>query len=545
MSGSYQALYRKWRPMTFNDVVGQKHISDTLKTGIATGRIAHAYLFCGTRGTGKTSTAKIFSRAVNCLSPINGEPCNQCEACRGILDGSILDVYEMDAASNRGVENIREIRDEVAYTPAGCNYKVYIIDEVHMLTTEAFNALLKTLEEPPKHAIFILATTEPHKIPATVLSRCQRFDFRRIGVLDIGERLTEITDKEGISIEKEAISLIAELGDGSMRDALSILDQCAAYGYELLNRELVTEIVGIADPEILFEIADCIAKGDTQIALMKTEEFLKKGKEPLNFIEELTIHFRNLLICKATNEPQDLLEKTPDATERFKNQADSFSADQLLYGIRLLGDALAQGKKMSAPQVAVETAIVRLCNIEYSTEPDAILARIGKLEQLVSKGVTVAPKMVEEVKNVAEDQAEEEETPPWVVEEMEETQKEVTEEKPVAQPKKGDDQVWEHWADALKEIKKNSKKLFAFMCSGKAFLVGDKVEIELANQMAYDRIATPNGIAYLENLFSTISGSPIKVEVFVEGSRKEEAEVNGIFDLAGKKDLFGDKINIK
>ena len=548
MAGSYQALYRKWRPMTFDDVVGQKHVSDTLKTGIASGRIAHAYLFCGTRGTGKTSTAKIFSRAVNCQSPVNGEPCNECASCRGILDGSILDVYEMDAASNRGVDNIREIRDEVAYTPAGCTYKVYIIDEVHMLTKEAFNALLKTLEEPPGHAIFILATTEPHKIPTTVLSRCQRFDFRRIGVGDISERIFEIIKAENISADDDAVQLIAELGDGSMRDALSILDQCAAFGYDNLTRELVTDIVGIADPKMLMEVAAAIAEGDTKTALIKTETLLKQGKEVQNFIEELTAHFRNLLICKATDNPAELLEKTDEAAEKFKEQAELFSTEQILYSVRLLGDSLAQAKRMSAPQIAAETAIVKLCNPEYSTEPDAVLARIGKLEKLISKGVTVSAKQVEKPVDTNE---EVEDTPPWdiTVEETKELEEVVVKEEESVQEsneQSGTEEIWEHWADALQEIKGKSVKLFAFLYSGKAFLVGNTVEIELATQMAYDRIATPNGIAYLEELFSDIAKENLKVKVFIEGSRKgEENSESGIENLAKKKDLFGGKINIK
>lgn len=548
MAGSYQALYRKWRPMTFDDVVGQKHVSDTLKTGIASGRIAHAYLFCGTRGTGKTSTAKIFSRAVNCESPVNGEPCNECASCRGILDGSILDVYEMDAASNRGVDNIREIRDEVAYTPAGCTYKVYIIDEVHMLTTEAFNALLKTLEEPPGHAIFILATTEPHKIPATVLSRCQRFDFRRIGVSDISERIFEIIKAENISADDDAVQLVAELGDGSMRDALSILDQCAAFGYDNLTRELVTDIVGIADPKMLMEIADAIAENDTKTALIKTDLLLNQGKEVQNFIEELTAHFRNLLICKATDNPAELLEKTDEAAKRFKEQAERFSTEQILYFVRLLGDSLALAKKMSAPQIAAETAIVKLCNPEYSTEPDAVLARIGKLEKMISRGVTVSAKPVEKPAETKQDKVED--APPWNVpqEEEKESQAVAVQEEPVqaSSEKSGTEEIWEHWADALQEIKGKSVKLFAFLYSGKAFLVGNTVEIELATQMAYDRIATPNGIAYLEELFSGIAKESLKVKVFIEGSRKgEDHSESGIENLAKKKDMFGGKINIK
>ena len=276
MSEKYQALYRKWRPMTFDDVVGQNHITETLKHELASEKIGHAYLFCGTRGTGKTTTAKIFSRAVNCENPKDGEPCNVCDTCKGIIDGRIMDVYEMDAASNNGVDAIRNLREEVIYTPAGCKYKVYIIDEVHMLTIQAFNALLKTLEEPPEHALFILATTEPQKIPQTILSRCQRYDFKRIGVDDIAGRLKKVAAAEGINATEDALELIAEIGDGSMRDALSVLDRCSAFGEEL-RRENVSEIVGIVDERVLFDITEDVISNNVSGAIAKLDGLFEYG----------------------------------------------------------------------------------------------------------------------------------------------------------------------------------------------------------------------------------------------------------------------------
>ncbi|MEE1013955.1 MAG: DNA polymerase III subunit gamma/tau [Clostridia bacterium] len=570
MADSYQALYRKWRPMTFDDVVGQKHVSDTLKTGIATGRIAHAYLFCGTRGTGKTSTAKIFSRAVNCENPQNGEPCNECPTCRGILDGSILDVYEMDAASNRGVENIREIRDEVIYTPAGCTYKVYIIDEVHMLTAEAFNALLKTLEEPPKHALFILATTEPHKIPATVLSRCQRFDFRRIGVDDIAGRLSQIAKAEGIGATPDALELVAELGDGSMRDALSLLDQCAAFGYEELTTGLVTEIVGIADPKTLFAVADAVAEGNTKEALLQTDGFLRQGKEVQNFLEELTLHFRSLLICKTADDPAELLERTPEAAARFQTQAERFSVEQILYMIGVLSECLAQAKWMATPQVAAEVAMVKLCNPAYSTEPSALLARLEKLERMLAQGVTAVPAespssvtsgdTFSQGRRPTSNPAEDGDTPPWNVpaEEAASAAETTPTESPssvtsgdtfpsggrLASNATGQEEVWEFWADALQEVKNESKLLYAFMSNAKGILNGSTVEIELSNQVAFNKIATPQGLEYLSKLFSRISGQNLRAEAFLAGERKKQEEKASIFDLAQKKDLLGDKLHI-
>ncbi len=542
MGDSYQALYRKWRPMTFEDVVGQNHVSDTLKTGIATGRIAHAYLFCGTRGTGKTSTAKIFSRAVNCENPQNGEPCNECDTCRGILDGSILDVYEMDAASNRSIEDIRVIRDEVIYTPAGCTYKVYIIDEVHMLTTEAFNALLKTLEEPPGHALFILATTEPHKIPATVLSRCQRFDFRRIGVDDIASRLTQIAKTEGIGATPDALELVAELGDGSMRDALSLLDQCAAYGYEELTAALVGEIVGIADSKTLFSIADAIGNRDTKRALTETDAFLKRGKEVQTFLEDMTLHFRSLLICKAASEPAELLERTPEMAKRFQNQAEQFSSEQIIYTIGVLSEAVSQAKWMASPQIAAEVAMVKLCNVNYSNDTDAILARIEKLERMAAQGLVTAKTAPQPI---AKEPAADEETPPWLVETKTPDEPKLEPVPPKEKTKtEGDTSLWEYWADALQEVKSESKLLYAFLSNAKGFLNGDAVEIELSNQVAYDRIATPKGLEYLSSLFSGIAGTPLRAEAYLEGEREQKQKSASIFDLAKKKDLLGDTIHI-
>ncbi len=544
MSESYQALYRKWRPMTFDDLVGQNHVSDTLKTGISTGRIAHAYLFCGTRGTGKTSTAKIFSRAVNCENPKDGEPCNECPTCRGILDGSILDVYEMDAASNRGVENIREIRDEVVYTPAGCTYKVYIIDEVHMLTTEAFNALLKTLEEPPKHALFVLATTEPHKVPATVLSRCQRFDFRRIGVQEIADRLTRIAAAEGIPATADALELVAELGDGSMRDALSVLDQCAAFGLEELTRSKVTEIVGVADPKLLFSTVAAIGAEDVKKALICADEVLRMGKEPQNFLEELTAHFRSLLICKSTKNPAELLEKTNEAAAEYQKQAEEFSTEQILYHVKILGEAIAQSKWLSMPRLAVETALVKLCNPGFSTEPEALLARIEKLERQLAGNVVLSAKPSPETKQEQED------APPWdssvqapkTIKAENAAVQEVTA-PPAEKPKDGS--VWEFWADALQEIKKESKSLFAFLYNAKAYRSGGFVELELGNQVAFERIAKPEGKEYLSKLFSRVCGESVKVEAFLEGEREKSTEnQSSILDLAKKKELFGDKMTI-
>lgn len=537
---AYQALYRKWRPMRFCDLVGQDHISDTLRGAVSGGRIAHAYLFCGTRGTGKTSTAKIFSRAVNCENPIDGEPCNECAVCKGILNGTILDVYEMDAASNRGVESIREIREEVIYAPVGCKYKVYIIDEVHMLTTEAFNALLKTLEEPPAHTIFILATTDPNKLPSTVLSRCQRFDFKRIGIDEIAKRLTKITEAENIDITPNAAEMIAEIGDGSMRDAISTLDRCAAFGNETLTTQRVGEITGILSNEKLFEISEAVANDSAKDALAAADEVLKEGKEAQLLIESLIEHFRCLLVCKTTDKPSAILEKTEQAAEKYSKCAESFSEERILYSIKLLSESLAQAKWLSKPKVAVSAAMVKLCSPTYSTETEALLARIEKLESIVAGLKSGAVYTETSVKPKDE---------PKPVEEPLKTVIESTDSTPQTEVHSGEE--CDFWADALNEIKKESKSLYAFLYNADACVKGEFIEIEVAGKVAYSRIGTPNGIDYLSKLFSRILGRKLRAKVFVKGERPSGDKVAesvgsapSINDLAAKKDIFGDRMDI-
>jgi len=526
MAEKYQALYRKWRPLIFEDVVGQDHVSETLKNSILSGRIAHAYLFCGTRGTGKTSSAKIFSRAVNCTNPQDGNPCNECDSCRGILDGSILDVYEMDAASNSGIDNIREIRDEVIYSPVGCKYKVYIVDEAHMLTTEAFNALLKTLEEPPAHVIFILATTEPHKIPATIHSRCQRFDFRRIGLLDIERRLNKIVKAEGISITPDALELVAELADGSMRDGLSILDQCAAYAKEELKQSDIVDIVGIADKNVLFSLADAIADFDAQTALNTLDEFLKKGKEAPDFIEELITHFRALMICKSTDSPGDILEKTDEVIHKYKEQSQKFSLDRLISAISVLGEFLLQAKKLTMPSIAAEMAVVKLCSLSSQNSPDELSVRVDRLEAVIEdikeKCMTVQ-KTVPKTKTAS-----------------------IFDEKPkTAAPHENDAKSWTKWRDALSLIKQESKSLFTFLFNAQALYFGDEVEIVISSDLAYEKINTPEGKTYLAELFSKVQGQELKVVVSKKGNLKmRNGQAANIFDIAAKKDLLGDKMTV-
>ena len=356
----YQALYRKWRPKVFADVVGQSHITETLMNEIVTGRHSHAYLFTGSRGTGKTTCAKIFAKAVNCQHPVNGDPCNQCEICRGIDDGSILDVVEIDAASNNGVDNIRDIRDEAKFTPVNGQYRVYIIDEVHMLSAGAFNALLKTLEEPPEHVKFVLATTEVQKLPATILSRCQRFDFKRIRPEDIAGRITYVAQQENLNLTAEAANLIARLADGALRDALSILDQCISHGRDI-DEAVVNEVVGLAGKDHLFALADSILRHDSAAALNQINLLYSGSCEMDRLCNELINHFRNLMIAKAVKDPHGLIVCSDQELQEYRSMAAGCSMEQILQALDVLGETMNNLRKGLNRRVEVEMAMIRLC----------------------------------------------------------------------------------------------------------------------------------------------------------------------------------------
>ena len=547
MSEKYQALYRKWRPMTFDDVVGQNHITETLKHELASEKIGHAYLFCGTRGTGKTTTAKIFSRAVNCENPKDGEPCKVCDTCKGIIDGRIMDVYEMDAASNNGVDAIRNLREEVIYTPAGCKYKVYIIDEVHMLTIQAFNALLKTLEEPPEHALFILATTEPQKIPQTILSRCQRYDFKRIGVDDIAGRLKKVAAAEGINATEDALELIAEIGDGSMRDALSVLDRCSAFGEEL-RRENVSEIVGIVDERVLFDITEDVISNNVSGAIAKLDGLLNMGKDVLTFFEDYIEHLRSVLLCNECEKPEKVLEKSPEAIEKYKSQAEKLTATQLIYGITVLNEYHGRAKSMAIPRIAAEVALIKFCKPKYSSEVDALNARIEKLEQLVGRGAAAV--QLPEIKSEAVHHDKNPDAPPWNVQsenkDIDSSQKK--EEPKSATSTEINNMAWDMWPEALEAIKQSSKRLYMYLYKAEVTLNGDTVDIEVGLKSAYDSVATANGIDYLSELFSKVAGTNLRARVFMKGehSKKEQSGSQAsIMDIVNKKEQFGDIIKVK
>lgn len=389
---AYTALYRKWRPGTFEDVKGQDHIVTTLKNQIKTGRIGHAYLFCGTRGTGKTTIAKILAKAVNCEHPVDGNPCCECDTCRAIAAGNSVNVVEIDAASNNGVDNIREIRDEVQYSPAEGKYRVYIIDEVHMLSTGAFNALLKTLEEPPSYVIFILATTEVHKIPVTVLSRCQRYDFRRISGDTITARLQEMADAEGIDTEEKALRYIAKKGDGSMRDAISLFDQCVAFYYgKKLTYENVLEVLGAVDNEVFSRLLRAVAGGDTVRSIRIIEELVLQGRELNQFVLDFTWYMRNLLLLEATDGDEDVLDMTAEDMKRLKEEAKLIDSQTLMRFIRIFSELSGKMRYASGKRVILELAVIKLTKPQMEENMDALLQRVKELEKRLDRGDFVLP----------------------------------------------------------------------------------------------------------------------------------------------------------
>lgn len=387
---SYTALYRKFRPNTFEDVKGQEHIVTTLKNQIQAERIGHAFLFCGTRGTGKTTVAKILARAVNCEHPVNGSPCNECATCKAIMAGTSMNVIEIDAASNNGVDNIREIREEVAYRPTQGKYKVYIIDEVHMLSTGAFNALLKTLEEPPSYVIFILATTEAHKIPVTILSRCQRYDFHRISIDTIAGRLQELMDKEGVQAEEKALRYVAKAGDGSMRDALSLLDQCIAFylGQEL-TYDKVLEILGTVDTEVFSKLLRQVLAGNITGCIHMLEELIAGGKELTQFVADFTWYMRNLLLVKTSGDAEEVLDVSSENLKALKEESQMVDTDTLMRYIRVLSELSNQLRYASQKRVMVEIGLIKLCKPAMETNLDSVLDRIRILEEKMEQGIPV------------------------------------------------------------------------------------------------------------------------------------------------------------
>lgn len=382
----YTALYREWRPQNFYDIVGQEHITTTVKNQILNDRIAHAYLFCGTRGTGKTTTAKVFAKALNCLDLKDGEPCNECEMCRKINDGLAIDVTELDAASNNGVDKIRDIIDDVKYPPQEARFKVYIMDEVHMLSTGAVNAFLKTLEEPPNNVIFILATTDPQKLPITILSRCQRFDFKRINNNEITERLRKIVNEQNALADDKSLNLIARVSDGAMRDALSILDQAISMGNGAVEYDVLINMLGLVTNDYLFNLTNSVIQRNVEKSIGIIDEVVYAGKDIYLFIKDLIAHYRNILMAKVTNNPEEVLDMSEENIALIKEQAGKIRAEEVMRYIRILQETESNAKVSKQARLYLELAVIKMCKIEYDTSNEVILTRINKLEEGLKNG---------------------------------------------------------------------------------------------------------------------------------------------------------------
>ena len=388
---SYTALYRKFRPENFKDVKGQDHIVTTLKNQIAAKRVGHAYLFCGTRGTGKTSIAKLFAKTVNCETPVDGNPCGECASCKAIAAGASMNVMEIDAASNNGVENIREIISDVSYSPANGRYKVYIIDEVHMLSIGAFNALLKTLEEPPSYCIFILATTEVHKIPITILSRCQRYDFKRITIDTITDRLHELMETENVEVEEKALRYVAKTADGSMRDALSLLDQCIAFHFgQKLTYDMVLDVLGAVDTVVFSKLLRHILDRNVIGCIDLLEEIVMQGRELTQFVSDFTWYLRNLLLVKTTDDVEDVLDVSTDNKNRLVEEAQMTDAESIIRFIRIFSELSGSIRYAAQKRIVIEIALIKLCKPEMETKSDALVDRIRAVEEKLEKGIPVA-----------------------------------------------------------------------------------------------------------------------------------------------------------
>lgn len=513
----HKALYRSYRPKVFKDVVGQEHIIRTLKNQIQNNNVGHAYLFCGTRGTGKTSTAKIFARALNCQNPINEEPCNECESCKDVLNENTMDVIEIDAASNNSVDDIREIRENVKYTPAKCRYKVYIIDEVHMLSQGAFNALLKTLEEPPSYVIFILATTEPHKIPATILSRCQRFDFKRVTVKDMTTRMKEICDDIDVEVDERALNLIARNSQGALRDALSILDQCISFSDNNIDYTDVVDLLGTVNIEQLFGMAEYIIKEDTKKCIEILNEFVIWGKDIKNLIDDLVDHFRNLMVCKVSNDLDEIISLPEEIIEKLKTQADLIEINDIIRIINILSSAQDTMKISSNPRVLAEISIMKLSQPMFDDSKESLLKRISNLEEIIKSGKINVNSINKE--GFQEDSKES-------VNEKEEVFYEEVKSEDV-------ELIEKSWENILMKIKKDKNMpVYAILREAKEFNVSENnlyIVFEDNFAFAKSRLSDEKTKSYIEDMIRDVLNRSFSVKIILKSESKN-------IDLEIKKD---------
>lgn len=557
----YQVLYRKYRPKVFSDVYGQEHVTRTLLNEIKENRVSHAYLFTGSRGTGKTTCAKILAKAVNCENSQDGEPCGECEVCRGIDSGSLFDVVEIDAASNNSVNDIRDLREEVNYTPTRCKYRVYIIDEVHMLSPGAFNALLKTLEEPPAHVIFILATTEVHKLPATILSRCQRFDFKRIKPEIMSLRLKEVADKEGISIDDDAAMLISRIADGGLRDGLSILDQCAGKSKKV-TASVVSDAAGLAGREALYDLSDAVFSKNSAKALDTIASLYNGSYDMERLCSEMISHFRNFLIVKTVKNNRELIVCTDDEFDIIKDNASKFTLESIIYSLDLMQNTLAVIKSGANARIEMEMTFVKLCNPLLESSNDSLLERISALELAVKTGnISVknvnspsseikfeTEKNFQDASSIAEKNAEKLEEKSLNNESFEnnfddkdsKTEKENT----VSDSQKSVDVqteerkdnsfvqqnrtaeysdvqvVFPHWDELLDAVFKTDKALYSLLANSKGYIQSEFFLIDSPNESFSKFIKTENHLRNLRQAIFNITGQSYKVGFF----KKSEPE---------------------
>lgn len=547
---SHLALYRAYRPQTFDEVVEQQHIVTTLKNAVISKKVAHAYLFCGTRGTGKTTMAKIFARAVNCENPVDGNPCNKCEICRGIIDGTILDVMEIDAASNNSVDNIRNIIDEVVYTPTRAKKKVYIIDEVHMLSIGAFNALLKTLEEPPEHVIFILATTEPHKLPATVLSRCQRFDFRRITSRGIAERLVSISKDCGVNLSKEAALFIASLSEGALRDGISILDQCISTGKAELDLESVQNIIGVAPGRVIINTVKNLLERNAAEAISQVDLIFSEGMDPGQYVRNLIRFMRDVVVYKTTQDPYHLYSVTEEEKKAVQNFSEKISMTFGLAVIRELSDLEAAIKWSSSQRILIETVFLRICSREIGGKNEELSERIKLLEDRIREiedGILKGT-----VKNVCFTEAPTAEKEENTEKRTKKNEKTAVSETPVEngvegspeKSEKGDNLLnpFKEWNNIIRELAGIGRmKLFSSLVGTNAVWADDKtISIILPEEDEFKhRVLTENGnIPVIEDTIKRVLGMDVRVVVI--NDKKKDADFGvprKVLDFAKKKGI--------
>ena len=558
-----QVLYRKWRPKTFSDVSGQEHITTTLLNELSTNRLNHAYLFTGSRGTGKTTCAKILAKAVNCLHPVNGNPCGECEICKGIDSGGILDVTEMDAASNRKIDDIRQIIDEVQFKPSKCKYRVYIIDEVHMLTTEAFNALLKTLEEPPEHAIFILATTEVHKLPQTILSRCQRFDFHRIPPRAIADRLLYVASQEGVTLSDGAALLAASVADGALRDALSLLDRCIAISSDI-DEDVVRSAAGLARKTYLFELANCVINKNTAKALEIVNRLYGESKDMARLCDELLSHFRTLMLIKSVKNPRDIIIMADDEFEQAQVQSDYLSLADIVYYMDVLSRAYQNMGRGTGDRTELEMAVVKLSSAELDGTVEALTARVTALEKAVKKGIRVncvpeqaqtstqpvqsetpkpevqksEPEKVQEVKPVVETEKDEPAAPTTKI------QGQPAQEQPVltaSAPKKAvqrqsvdldaiynNAQPFPDWAEVVNNMKPVSRTIAAAFANSSAYTSGKYMLIDTDNEMAFELLKNNERRQEIRQLIFETTGQHYNLGPYKRPSAKQEDKTDPV-----------------